>query len=50
MKAKVAENGRITISRAVRDKLGIVPGTVLEVDSINGKLVATKVDRGGAIR
>ena len=44
MKTTVSEKGQITIPRAVRDKLGIVPGTVLEVDSINGKLVATKVE------
>jgi len=42
MKTTVSEKGQITIPKAVRDKLGIIPGTVLEVDSIDGKLVAVK--------
>ncbi|UCF97154.1 MAG: AbrB/MazE/SpoVT family DNA-binding domain-containing protein [Spirochaetaceae bacterium] len=33
----MSEKGQITIPRAVRDKLGIVPGTVLEVDSSEGE-------------
>jgi AbrB family looped-hinge helix DNA binding protein len=44
MKTIVSEKGQITIPKAVRDKLGIVAGTVLEVDSVEGKLVAR--DRG----
>ena len=42
MKTVVSEKGQITIPKAVREKLGIVPGTVLDVDSIGGKLVAVK--------
>jgi antitoxin PrlF len=42
MKTVVSEKGQITIPKKVRDKLGIVPGTVLEVDSVEGKLVAVK--------
>jgi antitoxin PrlF len=42
MKTIVSEKGQITIPKAVRDKLGIVPGTVLEVESIEGRVVATK--------
>ncbi len=42
MKAIVSEKGQITIPKAVRDRLGIVPGTVLEIESIEGKIVAVK--------
>ena len=42
MKTIVSEKGQINIPKAVRDNLGIVPGTVLEVDSVEGKLVAVK--------
>jgi len=42
MKTIVSEKGQITIPKAIRDRLGIVPGTVLDVDSIDGKLVAVK--------
>ena len=44
MKTVVSEKGQITIPKAVRDRLGIVPGTVLDVDSVQGKLVAVKRD------
>ncbi|MEE9306027.1 MAG: AbrB/MazE/SpoVT family DNA-binding domain-containing protein [Spirochaetia bacterium] len=49
MKTVVSEKGQITIPKAVRDKLGIVAGTVLEVDSIEGKLVAVKKEPADAI-
>jgi AbrB family looped-hinge helix DNA binding protein len=42
MKTIVSEKGQITIPKAVRDNLGIVPGTVLEVESSEGKMVAVK--------
>jgi antitoxin PrlF len=42
MKTVVSEKGQITIPKAVRDRLGIVPGTVLEIESVKGKLVAVK--------
>lgn len=43
MNTIVAERGQVTIPKALRDKLGIVPGTVLEFVAENGRLVATKV-------
>jgi antitoxin PrlF len=49
MKTIVSEKGQITIPKPVRDKLGIIPGTVLEVDSIDGKLVAVKKEPVDAI-
>jgi len=43
MKAKVAERGQVTIPKALRERLGIRPGTVLEFKEEQGKLVAVKV-------
>lgn len=42
MDAVVAQRGQVTIPKALRDKLGIVPGTVLEFHAENGRLVAVK--------
>lgn len=42
MKAKVAERGQVTIPQEIREKLGIKPGTVLEFEVHNSKLVAVK--------
>ncbi len=42
MKAIVAERGQVTIPKALRDKLGIRPGTALEFSARNGLLVAAK--------
>lgn len=45
MNPVVAERGQVTIPKALRDKLGIVPGTELAFTAENGRLVATKVLR-----
>ena len=42
MKAIVAERGQVTIPKALRDKLGIRPGTTLEFSASQGSLVARK--------
>lgn len=42
MKAIVAERGQVTIPKALRDKLGIRPGTALEFSARNGSLLARK--------
>ncbi|MFO7462302.1 MAG: AbrB/MazE/SpoVT family DNA-binding domain-containing protein [Desulfatiglandales bacterium] len=42
MKAKVAERGQVTIPKALRVRLGIRPGTVLEFSEEKGRLVVTK--------
>lgn len=44
MKAVVAERGQVTIPKALRDKLGIRPGTALEFTAKNGLLVAEKAE------
>ena len=43
MKTKVAERGQVTIPKALRRKLGIVPGTVLDFETEGGRLVAVKL-------
>lgn len=42
MKATVAERGQVTIPKALRKKLGIKPGAVLEFHDEQGRLVAVK--------
>ncbi|MHB1591122.1 MAG: AbrB/MazE/SpoVT family DNA-binding domain-containing protein, partial [Sulfuricella sp.] len=42
IKATIAERGQVTIPKALRDKLGLTPGTVLDFDAQNGYLVARK--------
>jgi antitoxin PrlF len=44
MKATVAERGQVTIPKALRERLGIRPGTVLEFDEEDGRLVADKAE------
>ncbi len=43
MKARVADRGQVTIPKELRKKLGIKPGTVLDFNEQNGKLVAIKM-------
>jgi AbrB family looped-hinge helix DNA binding protein len=43
MKTRVTERGQITIPKAVRERLGIRPGQVLEVREKDGAVVALKV-------
>ncbi|MBI1736206.1 MAG: AbrB/MazE/SpoVT family DNA-binding domain-containing protein [Candidatus Rokubacteria bacterium] len=45
MKATVSEKGQVTIPKALRDRLGIRPGHVLEFRDDKGRLVATKAAR-----
>lgn len=42
MKAVVSEKGQVTIPKALRTRLGIRPGAVLEFDADRGRLVARK--------
>lgn len=42
MKTIVSEKGQITVPKALRERLGIVPGTVLELRAAGGALVARK--------
>jgi len=42
MKATVSEKGQVTIPKAIRHKLGIEPGVVLEFEAEAGRLIARK--------
>jgi AbrB family looped-hinge helix DNA binding protein len=42
MKSVVSEKGQVTIPKAVRTKLGLRPGTVLEFEADRGRLIARK--------
>ena len=42
MKSTVGARGQVVIPKRLRDRLGIVPGEILEFDEDNGRLVATK--------
>jgi len=42
MKTIVSEKGQVTIPKAIRDKLGLRPGTVLDFDARAGKLIGVK--------
>lgn len=42
MKSTVSERGQVTIPKALRDRLGIGPGQILDFEDQGGRLVATK--------
>jgi antitoxin PrlF len=42
MKSMIAERGQVTIPKALRDRLGMRPGTTLEFSEKGGRLVAVK--------
>ena len=42
MKATIAERGQVTIPKALRKKLGMQPGIVLDFHDENGRLVVVK--------
>lgn len=48
MDATVAERGQITLPKAVRDALGLVKGTKLKVEVVDGRIIMRK-DVGDAL-
>jgi AbrB family looped-hinge helix DNA binding protein len=42
MKTVLSEKGQITIPKACRERLGLRPGTVLDVRTEHGRLIAVK--------
>jgi len=50
MKSVVSEKGQVTIPKALRHKLGIEPGTVLDFEDNHGLLVARKQTEEDVIR
>jgi AbrB family looped-hinge helix DNA binding protein len=49
MKAKVAERGQVTIPKVLRERLGIIPGTVLDFVEDQGCLIAKKAESVDAV-
>ena len=47
MRARVAERGQVTIPKALRKKLGLKPGTVLDFKVDDGKLIGVKLQPQG---
>ena len=43
MKTTVSEKGQITIPKRLRDRLGLPPGTVLDFEESDGRLVGRKL-------
>lgn len=42
MKSRVSERGQVTIPKALRERLGIAAGQILDFETEGGRLVATK--------
>jgi AbrB family looped-hinge helix DNA binding protein len=42
MKSVVSEKGQVTIPKAIRDRLGLTPGTKIEFEAESGRLVGKK--------
>jgi antitoxin PrlF len=52
MKTVISEKGQVTIPKQLRDRLGLLPGQVLDFREEKGRLVATKAqvsDPAGAL-
>jgi antitoxin PrlF len=43
MNATLSEKGQITIPKAIREILGLVPGSVLDFQATQGKITVSKV-------
>jgi antitoxin PrlF len=50
MKTRVSERGQITLPKAIRTKLGIRPGTIIEFELTNGKIIGTKKEPKDPLR
>ena len=50
MKAIVSQKGQITIPKTCREKLGLRPGTVLDFEATEGKLVGVKAQNEDVFR
>lgn len=42
MKAIISEKGQVTIPKPFRDRLGFVPGTIVDFEAETGRLVGRK--------
>ena len=48
-RSKVLERGQVTIPKAIRKRLGIGPGSMLEFKADGGRLVAEKVESANPV-
>lgn len=49
MKSIVSEKGQVTIPKAIRNKLGIRPGVVIDFEAEEGRLVGRKASTTSAL-
>ena len=40
--SKITSQGQISVPKQVRDKLGVAPGSILEWDEVDGKIVVRR--------
>ncbi len=45
MKTTVSEKGQVTIPKRLRDRLGLRPGTILDFEEVDGRLIGRKLVR-----
>ena len=45
MKTTVSEKGQVTIPKRLRDRLGLRPGTILDFEESDGRLIGRKLVR-----
>ena len=43
MTAVLSEKGQVTIPKLIRDGMGLVPGSVLDFEEDNGRIIVRKV-------
>ena len=49
MKAKVSEKGQVTIPKALRTRLGIRAGEMLDFEALDGRLIARKITHADSL-
>jgi len=49
MNAVVSEKGQVTIPKAIRDDLGLSPGSLLHFSENRGRIIVTKVPQENSI-
>ena len=49
MKAVVSEKGQVTVPKKCRERLGLRPGTVMDFEAVDGKLIGVKHEQVDAL-
>ena len=50
MRNKLSDRGQLTIPKALRDRLGMKPGTELEFEADGGRIIISKVTQKASLR